>query len=126
MNKEPFKTGMIFRSETHPQFDLIIDFVYYQRGYATSYDRSLFSMICWANINREAFDKFIKEKLGSNKKNTFPYPFAGECKINSMKQRIKKYNLKYVGMSDDKIKVYNDNKFEYSSGFADKRSKLTR
>lgn len=124
MKKEPFKTGMMFKSKTHPQFDLIIDFVCYHRNYEI-YDYNLFSIICWTNINRESFDKFIEEKLGKNRKDTYPYAFAGECTIKSMKQRIKKYNLEYIGMSDDEITIYDDNEYKYCSGFANMHSKLS-
>lgn len=126
MRKEPFKTGMIFRSKTHPQFDLIIDYVHYERSADNTYDFNLFSMISWCNINRKAFDDFIEKKLGKDKKSTFPYAFYGECTIKSMKQRIKKYNLKYISMSDDEINIYTNNEFEYSSGFKDMHSKLTK
>lgn len=125
MRQEPYKTGMIFRSKTHPQFDLIIDYVNYARCSENSYNFNLFSIICWCNINRKAFDEFIETKLGKDKENTFPYAWAGECKINSMKQRLKKYNLEYVGMSDDIVNIYNNDEGEYSSGFKERCSKLS-
>lgn len=125
MYKEPFKTGMIFRSKTHPQFDLIIDYVSYYRCSENTYDFNLFSIICWSNINREEFTKFVEQKLGKDYGSTFPYVYAGECKISSMKQRLKKYNLEFVGMTDEDILVYTDNSMEYSSGFKNMHSKLS-
>jgi len=117
-NKIPFRTGMIYRSETHPQFDMMIDFVQYQ--FDDNYKiRKYGTVICWVNINREKFDEFIDLKLGKDRKSdtTFPYPFFGECSVESIKQRIRKYNLKYIGDSDKEVKIYNDNEFEYCSGF---------
>lgn len=117
-----FKTGMIYRSKTHPQFDLIIDFVSYNPNKLSGYG----NVICWCNINRTEFNKFIEGKLGKNRETTYPYSYAGECSIKSMKQRIKKYELEYVGMSDDVVNIYNDCEYEYCSGFSNKYSKLSK
>ena len=120
----PFITGMVYKSETHPQFDMIIDFVQYildDDGKIDKYG----TIICWCNINKTEFDKFIELKLGSNRETTHPYPFAGECGVQAIKQRIRKYNLKFVGMSEDEVTVYNNDEFEYCSGFNNKFSKLS-
>lgn len=122
--KEEFKSGMIFRSKTHPQYDFVIDFVDYYRLADNSYDFYFWSTITWYRINEEAFDKFVSSKLGvSNMKElidsgrgTFPYAFSGESKIKSIKSMIRKYNMEYVGMIDKKIKIYFDNEKNYSSG----------
>ncbi len=118
--KEDLKTGMIFKSETHPQFDFVIDFVNYLRCQDDEYG----SVICWHLINDEAFKDFVCKKKGYKnmkellkKTNTFPYAYAGEGMPKSIKARIKKYNMKYIGMSDDEVIVYRDNVDEYSSGF---------
>lgn len=123
----PFKTGMIYRSETHPQFDMIIDFVQYQID-CTGKIEKYGTVICWCNINRKLFFEFVNLKLGKNRKSnsTFPYSFYGECSVDSLKQRLKKYNLKFVGMSDDKITIYKDDEYEYCSGFDDKCSALSK
>lgn len=122
----PFKTGMIYRSETHPQFDMIIDFVTYvfnDDGKINKYG----TIICWCNINENKFTEFVDLKLGKGRSNksTFPYSYFGECSINSLKQRIKKYNLKYCGMSDDEVTVYQNDEFEYCAGFKEMHSKLS-
>lgn len=121
-NNKIFKTGMIYRSKTHPQFDLIIGFVEYNPNRLSDYG----NIVCWCNINRSEFEKFIDMKLGKNKTSTFPYVYAGECNIYSMKQRIKKYNLEYVGMSDDEVNIYNDEEDMFSSGFSNMHSELTK
>ncbi len=125
MDKMKFKTGMIYRSKTHPQFDMVIDCVRYQfndNGKIEDYG----TMIAWCNIEREKFMKFVEEKLGKNRDSTYPYAFYGECSLSSAKQRIKKYNLEYVGMSDDEVVIYNNDEFEYFSAFKDKHSKLSK
>ena len=123
MKEIPFKTGMIYRSKTHPQFDLIIDFVNYQKDDETGKIIEEFSIICWTNINRIEFDKFCEQHCKS-KDSTFPYPYGGECQIKSMKQRIKKYGLEFAGMSDDEVSVYDNDDFTYCSGFRGMHSKL--
>jgi len=120
----PFKTGMIYRSKTHPQFDLIIDYVNYQKDDETGNIIKEFSIVCWCNINKSEFDKFC-EKHCKSKESTFPYAYWGECQIESMKQRIKKYNLGFIEMSDDEVTIYNNNDFEYTSGFKTMHSKLS-
>lgn len=114
----PFKTGMIYKSETHPQFDMVIDFVSYvldDDGKIQKYG----TFVNWCNINKEKFSEFVDMKLGKDRanKSTFPYAFYGECSVEGIKNRIRKYNLKYVGMSDKVVEIYRDNEFEYCSGF---------
>lgn len=116
-----FKTGMIYRSKTHPQFDLIINFVSYNPNKLNAYG----NIVGWCNINKDEFNKFIDAKLGKNKKSTFPYAYAGDCNINSMKQRLKKYNLEYVGMSDSPVSIYEDNEDIYCSGFRGSKFNIT-
>ena len=121
-----FKTGMIYRSKTHPQFDMIIDCVQYQfddYGKLEKYG----TVISWCNINKEKFTEFVDKKLGKNRKpdTTYPYSFYGECSVESIKNRIKKYNLIYCGVSDDEISIYRDDEYEYFSAFKEKHSKLS-
>ena len=125
MDKIQFKTGMIFRSETHPQFDMIIDFV----NYAFDDDGKIVKWgtdISWCNINKKEFDKFVDSKLGENRKSnsTFPYAYFGSGQISSIKQRIKKYNLVFQGMSDDEVSIYSDHEYEYCSGFKNMHTNL--
>lgn len=122
-----YKTGMIFRSETHPQFDMIISFVNYafdDRGKIDNYP----TLISWCNINKMEFSKFVNEKLGKKRADisTAPYAFFGEGKISTINQRIKKYNLKYEGCSEDEIVVYTDDEWEYCSGFKNMSSELSK
>lgn len=124
MRNLQFKTGMIYKSKTHPQFDMIIDCVQYQfddNGKIENYG----TVITWCNINKAEFMKFTEEKLGKDRETTYPYAFYGECSISAIKQRIKKYNLEYVGMSDDEISIYRDDEYEYFSSFKEKHSKLS-
>ena len=122
--KEYFKTGMMFRSKTHPHYDFVIDFVEYARA---SYEQNdeYGSIIWWYRINDEAFDEFVSEKKGVNSinelldsgKNTFPYTYTGEGMPKSIKAMVRKYNMEYVGMIDKEVVVYRDDEIEYSSGF---------
>ena len=104
---------------------MIIDFVQYQftdSGKIGKYG----TIIVWCNINMGEFKNFIEEKLGKNRETTHPYPSWGECGVQSIKQRIKKYNLEFVGMSDDEVSVYTNNEFEYCSGFKNRVSELSK
>ena len=125
MDKIKFKTGMIFRSETHPQFDMIIDFVNYQFN-DNSKIRKYGTEISWCNINKKAFSDFVDAKLGKYRasKSTSPYAYFGSGQISSIKQRIKKYNLKFIGMSNDVVSIYSDNEYEYCSGFKNMHTEL--
>lgn len=116
---------MIYKSKTHPQFDMSIDYVNYEKDDETGNIIKDFSIICWCNINKTEFDKFCDEHCKS-KESTFPYPYGGECQIDSMKQRLKKYNLEFVGLSDDEVTIYRDDGFEYASGFNKMHSKLSQ
>lgn len=91
MKLSELKSGMMFRSKTHHHADMSI---YVCDEYC----------ICWTCINRDAFDRYVSKKKGvkniqellDNGKNTFPYPYAGECNLKSFNQRLKKYNLELV------------------------------
>lgn len=112
---KPFRAGMLFKSNTCPQFDCRIDFVYF--NYED--DNSLISrpqIINWSNTNKEAFDKFCETHC-KNKGSFFPYPFWGECNIKNFKSRLKKYDLEFSGFSGDEIIIYADNGFEFCEGF---------
>ena len=122
--KEKYKTGMIFRSKKYPWTDLVIDFVSYTRGSETTYTFNMNSIIDWVRINEEAFDKHISEvkgidynKVKNHEVNTFPYPFFGEMHQKSMDNYIRKYEMEFCGMSDKEVIVFNDDAFEYCSGF---------
>ena len=122
--KEKYKTGMIFRSEKYPWTDLVIDFVSYTRGSETAYTFNMNSIIDWVRINEEAFNKHISvvkgidyNKVKNHEVSTFPYPFFGEMHQKSMDNYIRKYEMEFCGMSDKEVIVFNDDVFEYSSGF---------
>ena len=122
--KEKYKTGMIFRSKKYPWTDLVIDFVSYTRGSETSYTFNMNSIIDWIRINEEAFDKHISvakgidyNKVKNYEVSTFPYPFFGEMHQKSMDNYIRKYEMEFCGMSDKEVIVFNDDAFEYCSGF---------
>ena len=95
------KVGQIYRSETHPEKDLYIEFMD-QDGdmeyFETKKEFNEECYVCWVCSNRPAFDKFLENK-GINlaeRGSTHPYSFTGECTVRSFKQRLKKYNLKLV------------------------------
>lgn len=122
--KEKYKTGMIFRSKKYPWTDLVIDFVSYTRGSETAYTFNMNSIIDWVRINEEAFDKHISvvkgidyNKVKNYEVSTFPYPFFGEMRQKSMDNYIRKYEMEFCGMSDKEVIVFNDDAFEYCSGF---------
>lgn len=122
--KEKYKTGMIFRSKKYPWTDFVIDFVSYIRGSETAYTFNMNSIIDWTRINEEAFDKHISVAKGidynevkNHKVSTFPYPFFGEMHQKSMDNYIRKYEMEFYGMSDKEVIVFNDDAFEYCSGF---------
>ena len=122
--KEKYKTGMIFRSKKNPWTDLVIDFVSYIRGSETAYTFNMNSIIDWVRINEKAFNKHISvskgidyNKVKNHKVSTFPYPFFGEMHQKSMDNYIRKYEMEFCGMSDKEVIVFNDDAFEYCSGF---------
>jgi hypothetical protein len=54
----------------------------------------------WRRSNSLAFEQFIVQKKGKNideliseGRNTYPYAWAGECSISSLKSKIKKYEM---------------------------------
>ena len=119
MKKEDFKCGMIFESETYPQFDFVIDGVTYDRQSSDDYN----DCICWTRINKKAFNDFICKKKGyntmeelfANGKNTFPYAWSGSGKPKAIKEMIKKYNMKQTRMNDRKSKINKDDEYEFCS-----------
>lgn len=122
--KEKYKTGMIFRSKKDPWTDLVIDYVSYSRVCESAYTFNMNSIIDWTRINQEAFEKHISvakgiaySKVKKHDVSTFPYPFFGEMHQKSMDDYIRKYEMEFCGMSDKEIIVFNDDDFEYSSGF---------
>lgn len=115
---------MIFRSKKDPWTDFVIDFVSYTRGSETAYTFNMNSIIDWVRINEEAFCKHISvskgidyDKVKNHEVSTFPYPFFGEMHQKSIDDYIRKYEMEFCGMSDKEVIVFNDNDFEYSSGF---------
>ena len=122
--KDKYKTGMIFRSKKDPWTDLVIDYVVYTRVCESAYIFNMNSLICWTRINQEAFDKHISvakgidyNKVKNHEVSTFPYPFFGAMHQKSMDDNIRKYEMEFCGMSDKEVIVFNDDDFEYSSGF---------
>lgn len=118
---------MIFKSNKYPWTDFVIDYVSYTRGCESAYTFNMNSIICWTRVNREAFDKHISvnkgidyDKVKSGNVNTFPYPYFGEMKQKSMDNYIRKYEMEFCEMSDNKITVYKDDELEYSSWIEDK------
>lgn len=91
MKLSELKEGMVFRSKSHPHADMSV--------HVCDED-----CICWTCANEEAFDRYVSEKKGvknikellDNGKNTFPYPYSGECSLKSFNQRLRKYNLELV------------------------------
>lgn len=115
--KEKYKTGMIFRTKEYPHKDIEIGYVSYARDSESAYMFNMLSIIDWSIANREAFNKYVCEKKGTDYSTTFPYPSWGEMRTKSIDAYIRKYKLEFVGMSDKKVDIYADNEYEYSSGF---------
>jgi len=84
--REPFHAGMVFRSMTQPEKDMIITYVSYNKDD---------SLIMWSLINHKAFKNFYISK-GKTSENTFPYASYGEGKHSSIRSMIKKYELELV------------------------------
>lgn len=57
------------------------------------------------------------DKVKNHEVSTFPYPFFGEMHQKSIDDYIRKYEMEFCGMSDKEVIVFNDDDFEYSSGF---------
>ncbi len=76
--------NQIWISENHPHENFKI--------YDIINDISL--IYCWKRIDDQSFENFIASVKGKNYKNTFPYSLYGECRINGIKQKIKKYDMK--------------------------------
>ena len=103
---------------------MVIDYVVYTRVCESAYIFNMNSIICWTRINQEAFDKHISvakgidyNKVKNHEVSTFPYPFFGAMHQKSMDDNIRKYEMEFCGMSDKEVIVFNDDDFEYSSGF---------
>lgn len=101
--KNPFLPGMVFKRKTHPHMNMIIDFVYYGINP---------TCIDWSLIDHKAYNNFLVSN-GITGNCTFPYVCWGECTHQSMKQRIKKYNLKLDHIED--MKIYKSNDCEFSA-----------
>lgn len=95
------KKNQVWINKTEPHRSIKITDV------GSMFDNTDEGMYCiWSVYDEEARDKFILKKkfkgIGnlkehiSNGKNTFPYPFGGECSVRSMKQKIRKYKLELL------------------------------
>ena len=123
--KEKYKPGMIFRSEKNPWADMMIDYVCYIRDVESAYNFNMESVISWQRINHIAFDKHVclakgydynpgpDGKMSFKDKTTFPYAWFGEGHQKTIDEYIRKYELKFDGMSDRSYTVTIDNEMEY-------------
>lgn len=109
--KNPFIPGMVFKSKTHPHMNMIIDYVCYG---------IMPTIIDWSLIDHKVFNEFLESK-GIIGRSTFPYACWGECTHQSMKQRIKKYNLKLDHIEE--LKIYTNNEYEFSATLNDEVKK---
>lgn len=92
MSNIEIKIGQQWISEKYPHENFVI----YD---GIPEDKVLF----WRRSNSSAFEQFITHKKGSsidelisNGKNTYPYAWAGECSISSLKSKIKKYEMRLI------------------------------
>lgn len=122
--KEKYKTGMIFRSKKYPGLDFVINYVQYRRGCESAYNFNMNTIIDYIRIDEEAFMKYVSvvkgvdyNKIKNGEINTFPCSFFGEMHQKSMDNYIRKYEMEFCGMSDKEVIVFNDDDFEYCSGF---------
>lgn len=113
--KIPFRAGMMFKSNTHPQFDCMIDFVLFRYDEDNCKLENIPQIIKWHITNTKIFDSFCDEHCKSVY-STFPYVVYGECNIKSFKARIKKYNLEFIGMSEKETIIYQNDDGEFSEG----------
>lgn len=123
--KEKYRPGMIFRSEKNPWTDIVIEYVNYFRDVESAYNFNMESVICWQRINSVAFDRHVcvakgydynpgpDGKMSFKDKTTFPYAWFGEGHQNYIDGYIRKYELKFTGMSDRETIVLRDNEMEY-------------
>lgn len=90
--------GQIWISKENPHKSLRISHI------GSMWDNTDEGMFClWEVYDVDSWERFIINKkfngIGvledylKQGKNTFPYPFGGECSIKSMKQRIRKDKL---------------------------------
>lgn len=105
--KSPFLPGMVFKSKSHSHMNMIISYVSY--GIHPT-------IIDWSLIDRKAYDDFLESK-GITGNCTFPYVCCGECTHQSMRQRIKKYNLELDHIED--MKIYRNDDCEFSAVLSD-------
>lgn len=87
--------------------NMIIDFVAYGINP---------TCINWSLIDHKAYNDFLNFK-GITGDCTFPYVSWGECTHQSMKQRIKKYELELDHIEG--MKIYQNNDCEFSAALTD-------
>jgi len=97
------KIGQEWISDSHPHENFQIYGGIYDTYSEVEFDKLPESnkIYFWERTNEQAFDNFIKKVKGKSvsdlikeDRNTFPYAWAGECKKQSLVNKIKKYNMK--------------------------------
>lgn len=98
MKEEYFQANQIWRSETNPERDFKIATIV--NMYGDNNDTSKY--VIWNVTNYEKWTEFVCRKLKvenikqalKRENGTYPYAYAGEKSFKSMKQYIKKWNMK--------------------------------
>jgi hypothetical protein len=106
--KHPFKVNQVWCSETNPEQDF---YIYQLNEYdgETAYNSNEMSYIETAKVNAPAFEKQMSDYFkGKKHDTTYPFCWFGEHKINSLKQKIKKYNMKLINTEEYPVETYKD------------------
>ena len=117
---EPFQVNQVWVSETNPEQDLFVYCVDYNRTYDNSYDYNYDSYVFTIKINKKAFENFLAKKFKYDsyseikRESIYPYSWWGEYRPSSLKQLIKKYNMKLLKTLNYEVIDYcNINNFRY-------------
>jgi len=109
---EPYQVNQIWVSETNPEQDFFIYWVDYDRVSDNAYDYNYYSHILTTKINKEAFENYVAKKFKCNsfadikRESIYPYSWWGEYKPRSLKQLVKKYNIKLLKTLNYEVNDY--------------------
>jgi len=112
--KQSFQVNQIWKSKDHPEKDFIVYSVYYKLQSDCSREFNDESCILTAIINETAFKNNIAKVFKTNtydeikRETIFPFSWFGEHKPNSLKQKIRKYNMYLAETLDYDVGNYNN------------------
>ena len=106
--KHLFKVNQVWTSRYNPEQDFYIYQLHEYDG-ETAYDSNDESFIATVKVNAVAFEKQMGNYFKGRKHDTtFPFCWFGEHKISSLKQKVKKYNMKLTSVENYKVTVYEE------------------